>query len=258
MGKKEDADSEEIKKMKQKDVKLTDKLSAKGDMETQAALKEKLSVEKEKVPQLEEMAKTEKNKAALLDTQLADSKEETVKAKGALTTLKAQMSGGSAQLISKIEFLQKQTSSLKEELAHYKAQLAQKTTQKASCDKKLERKTVKSRTLGASVYKLEQELTTTKQDLANMHKQHERLKFQYADAKAKRELAEGRLKDSAERHLACKESMRRMKQYSQDTINEQAAKIQSLTSSVSLEKEKLRAVEVSRAEAKKTKQIAEK
>merc|ERR1711907_364052 len=110
----------EIKKMKQKDVKLKDKLngvdkqlmtaklSAKGDLETLAALKEKLSVEKEKVPQLEEMAKTEKNKAALLDTQLADSKEETVKAKGALTTLKAQMSGGSAQLISKIEFLQKQ------------------------------------------------------------------------------------------------------------------------------------------------------
>lgn len=117
--------------------------------------------------------------------------------------------------------------------------------------------TIKYRETSATVFKLEQEVDKYKTELETIKREHARLKDRYSDVTAKRELAEGRLKDSNEEHLSCTEAMRRMKQYNEDTMSEQRMKIERLENNVSLEKEKTKEAEMSRKEVKNTQKVAE-
>merc|ERR1712166_1247649 len=235
---------------------LEDKITGKADKTKINDLQVQMNAVKEMEPAVQEKAKAEASKLALLESQLNDAKQEATKKDAALTILKAQMSSGQGELISQIEMLKKESSQKENTISGLKRRGSKLSLDKQNMEAKFIRAKIKSRTTGASLYKTEQTLATAKQDLANLHTSHAKLKDKYTSTSSKRELAEGRLRDAAGKHLECSESMRRLKQYNEDTITEQRRKIESLTSSVSLEKEKLRAVEVSRSESKKTKKIA--
>merc|ERR1711865_60976 len=235
---------------------LEDKITGKADKTKINDLQVQMNAVKEMEPAVQEKAKAEASKLALLESQLNDTKQEATKKDAALTILKAQMSSGQGELISQIEMLKKESSQKENTISGLKRRGSKLSLDKQNMEAKFIRAKIKSRTTGASLYKTEQTLATAKQDLANLHTSHAKLKDKYTSTRPKRELAEGRLRDAAGKHLECSESMRRLKQYNEDTITEQRRKIESLTSSVSLEKEKLRAVEVSRSESKKTKKIA--
>merc|ERR1712195_244770 len=194
---------------------LEDKITGKADKTKINDLQVQMNAVKEMEPAVQEKAKAEASKLALLESQLNDAKQEATKKDAALTILKAQMSSGQGELISQIEMLKKESSQKENTISGLK-----RRGSKLSLDKQ------------------------------NMEA---KFKDKYTSTSSKRELAEGRLRDAAGKHLECSESMRRLKQYNEDTITEQRRKIESLTSSVSLEKEKLRAVEVPRSESKKTK-----
>merc|ERR1711935_77225 len=232
---------------------LEDKITGKADKTKINDLQVQMNAVKEMEPAVQEKAKAEASKLALLESQLNDAKQEATKKDAALTILKAQMSSGQGELISQIEMLKKESSQKENTISGLKRRGSKLSLDKQNMEAKFIRAKIKSRTTGASLYKTEQTLATAKQDLANLHTSHAKLKDKYTSTSSKRELAEGRLRDAAGKHLECSESMRRLKQYNEDTITEQRRKIESLTSSVSLEKEKLRAVEVSRSESKKTK-----
>merc|ERR1711861_38415 len=117
--------------------------------------------------------------------------------------------------------------------------------------------TIKYRTQSASVFKLEQEVDKHKTAYEQLKGEHDRLQDKYVDAKSKRELAEGRLKDASEKHLSCTEAMRRMKTYNEDTVSEQRMKIERLSSQLGLEKEKLQSAEMSRDEVSKATKVAQ-
>merc|ERR1712195_18503 len=89
---------------------LEDKITGKADKTKINDLQVQMNAVKEMEPAVQEKAKAEASKLALLESQLNDAKQEATKKDAALTILKAQMSSGQGELISQIEMLKKESS----------------------------------------------------------------------------------------------------------------------------------------------------
>merc|ERR1711934_974908 len=213
--------------------------------------------EKQKTPILEESAKTEKTKADLAMKRLADAKAEKVKVEAALKTLKSQMGAGQGALIERLNLAKKTLAQETQSVSTLKQTNQQLRVGKRQLEDQKNDVTIKYRTQSASVFKLEQEVDKHKTAFDQLKREHDRLQDKYVDAKSKRELAEGRLKDASEKHLSCTEAMRRMKTYNEDTVSEQRMKIERLSSQLGLEKEKLQSAEMSRDEVSKATKVAQ-
>merc|ERR1712159_231134 len=222
-----------------------------------AELQEKLAEEKQKVPTLQEAAKTERTKAQMAEKRLADAKAETVKIEASLKTIKSQMGSGQAALIERLNLAKKTLAQEAQTVSTLKQTNEQLRTGKKDLEKQRNDMTIKYRTQSASVFKLEQEVDKHKTAYEQLKREHDRLQDKYVDAKSKRELAEGRLKDASEKHLSCTEAMRRMKTYNEDTVSEQRMKIERLSQTLGLEKEKLQSAEMSRDEVSKATKVAQ-
>merc|ERR1712086_959676 len=170
---------------------LEDKITGKADKTKINDLQVQMNAVKEMEPAVQEKAKAEASKLALLESQLNDAKQEATKKDAALTILKAQMSSGQGELISQIEMLKKESSQKENTISGLKRRGSKLSLDKQNMEAKFIRAKIKSRTTGASLYKTEQTLATAKQDLANLHTSHAKLKDKYTSTSSKRELAEG-------------------------------------------------------------------
>merc|ERR1712028_273831 len=148
---------------------LEDKITGKADKTKINDLQVQMNAVKEMEPAVQEKAKAEASKLALLESQLNDAKQEATKKDAALTILKAQMSSGQGELISQIEMLKKESSQKENTISGLKRRGSKLSLDKQNMEAKFIRAKIKSRTTGASLYKTEQTLATAKQDLANLH-----------------------------------------------------------------------------------------
>merc|ERR1711988_823548 len=144
----------------------------------------------------------------------------------------------------------------KSKLKHTSGSLTSLKIKLKQLDRKLNRKVVKNRELGQTLYNTKREVEKYKTKLETLSMAHTTTTQRYRTVSSKLELCRDRIKDAKIKANGCQEAMRRLKTYTNDQINRQKMDLTRVRQELSQEKAKASRLQVSRAEKAKANSIA--
>jgi len=188
--------------------------------------------------------KQKHNSAALAET------------KSKLKSVMSKMSAGEGALMGEIEQNKKVIRSEKDRAVVMGNDISKQKFQIKKAERKLNRKVVKNRELGQSLYNTKRELEKWKTKYDTLSMAHTTTTQRYRDATGKLELCRDRIKDAKIKANGCQEALTRLKTYTNDQINEQKLEMTRVREKLNQEKLKAHKQEVTAAEKAKATKLA--
>jgi len=200
--------------------------------------------------------KSNKRTMLLCSRKKASQKAQITEMTNKLKTMKDHMGASEGALMGEIARNKKTIRAEKERSTVLGNSLAKRGLTLKKQERKLNRKIVKTRELGGSVYHCKRSLDTMKAKYTRIKQLHGTSQQRLRDTRSKLALCQDRINDAKVKSQGCKEALRRMKTYTADTINQQRMDKTALRQKLGMELKKAHALELSRAEKVKANKLA--
>jgi len=219
-------------------------------------LKAKLKMMSTELEGAKAMIKAKEREKTLCKSKLKHESGAHTSLKIKMKSLRTKMSAGEGALMGELERTKKTLGEEKDRVTVLGNDLRKCRLNIKKVDRKYNRKVVKNRELGQTLYNTKRELEKFKTKLETLSMAHTTTTQRYRTVSSKLELCRDRIKDAKIKANGCQEAMRRLKTYTNDQINQQKMDLGRVRQELSQEKLKANRVQISRAEKAKANTLA--